>query len=259
MIINDEVGTILRAGRTEGNKYYLPPTQLERKMYQAVNKVLDSLGGKWNRKEKAHIFQSDAEELIEKATDNMEYTDSKKEYQFFETPKSLAAELAKMAEIKPGEHVLEPSAGRGRIADAVRYMYNIRCDCIELEKENRTYLKEHGYNLINGENFLDSNTHYDVIIANPPFTKQQDIDHVTHMIKLAKRKVVSIMSNSVLFRENKKTLEFRKMIDDMGGGLYIKLDEKTFKESGTNVNACIMCIDIPREQEPETNQQLSLF
>jgi type I restriction-modification system DNA methylase subunit len=94
-----------------------------------------------------------------------------------------------------------------------------------------------------GDDFINFSEKYDVIVANPPFTKQSDIFHINHMIELAKRRVVSIASSSVLFRDNKKTIDFRNRITDLGGTI-TPLTEKSFAESGTNVNTCIVCVDV---------------
>jgi len=237
MKISNEVANVLANSSVENDKLFLPAGQLDRKLYTAVNKVLLAIGGKWNRKAKAHIFSSDIEEIIEEILLTGEYTDQKKKYQFFETPSKLASELIEMACIQQGETVLEPNAGKGSIASLIAH-----CHCIELNPENRAYLVDNGYNLV-GKDFLDFSGEYDVIIANPPFTRQQDIDHINHMIKIAKRKVVSIASASVLFRDNKKTVDFRNKIEAMGGTITM-LPEKTFSKSGTNVNTCVVCVDI---------------
>lgn len=237
MEISNEVANILANSRTEGNNLYLPEGQLDRKLYTAVNKVLVAIKGKWNRGAKAHIFTESPADIIEDILLTGEYTCHKKEYQFFETPISLAQSLVDMAEIREGETVLEPSAGHGRIATLIP-----SCDCIELSPDNRAHLKTEGFNLV-GDDFLNFNGLYDVIVANPPFSKQQDIDHVNHMIDLASRRVVSVMSASVTFRDNKKTVLFRERIADLGGTIELLL-ENTFAESGTNVHTCVVCVDV---------------
>ena len=97
----------------------LPPVQLNRTDYVAVNKVLEALGGKWNRKEGGHVFDYDPSEKIEEIILTGEYTDAKKDYQFFPTPPDLAEYLCDLAEIDETTTVLEPSCGKGNIADAV--------------------------------------------------------------------------------------------------------------------------------------------
>jgi len=123
---------------------------------------------KWNRKEKAHVFNESPLEILDEILLTGEYTDQKKEYQFFETPENIALQLIEMANIQDGETVLEPSAGKGAIAK------HIKCDCVELNEENRSYLIANKFNLV-GKDFLEFNQKYDVIIGNPPFSKQQDI------------------------------------------------------------------------------------
>ena len=57
--------SVLSSSRIEGNKVFLPDSQLDRKSYQDVNKVLDALGGKWSKKEKAHLFNDDPTDQLE--------------------------------------------------------------------------------------------------------------------------------------------------------------------------------------------------
>jgi len=235
MRIKDEVANVLANSKIEENRLYLPIEQLERSLYMAVNKVLEAIGGKWNRKAKAHLFESSPEEIVEEVLQAGEYTHAKNEYNFFETPEPLAKRLIDLAGIKEGS-ILEPSAGRGAIAKLMN------CDCIELEESNRKFLTENGFNLV-GSDFLEFQTPYDYIISNPPFSKQRDIDHVTHMAELARKSVVSVVSASILFRTNRKTAEFRELIEKHGGSI-IRLPEGSFKASGTMVNACIVVLEM---------------
>ena len=135
MRIKDEVANVLANSKIEENRLYLPIEQLERSLYMAVNKVLEAIGGKWNRKAKAHLFESSPEEIVEEVLQAGEYTHAKNEYNFFETPEPLAKRLIDLAGIKEGS-ILEPSAGRGAIAKLMN------CDCIELEESNRKFLTE---------------------------------------------------------------------------------------------------------------------
>lgn len=236
MKISDDVANVLANSKVEGNNLFLPEGQLDRKLYVAVNKVLVAIKGKWNRKEKAHVFNASPTDIIEEILLTGEYVDEKKEFQFFETPSELAIQLISMAEIQTGESVLEPSAGKGRIAELID-----SCNCVELNQANRQYLLKRGFKLV-GEDFLNFNGRYDVIVANPPFSKQQDIDHVNKMIDIAKRRVVSVMSASVMFRDNKKTVSFRERIKSLGGSIEL-LPEKIFAESGTNVRTCVVVVN----------------
>lgn len=237
MKVSEDVINVLADSLVDEHYLYLPDVQLERKLYMSVNKALEALGGKWQRGPRAHVFKSSPAEKVEQLLQTGEYTDAKKEFQFFETPITLAQELVEMACIEEGETVLEPSAGKGRIAQYVEES----CDVIELNEENRAHLKENGFNIV-GADFMRFNRKYDVIIANPPFSRQQDIDHVNKMIDLAQRCVVSVMSASVLFRENNKTTEFRDRVERLGGTI-TPLPDDSFKESGTLVRTCLVKIN----------------
>lgn len=238
MKISNDVANVLANSKLEESRLYLPEEPLDRKLYVSVNKVLVAIKGKWNRAAKAHIFPESPAETIDNILLTGEYTDEKKEYQFFETPNDLAKILVSMADIRPGETVLEPSAGKGRIACLIPY-----CECIELNINHNKYLTQNGFTVI-WDNFMDftPNKNYDVIVSNPPFSKQQDIDHVNKMIDIAKRRVVSIMSASVMWRDNKKTVKFRERIDSLGGTIS-ELPDDSFIESGTKVKTCLVCVD----------------
>ena len=75
------------------------------------------------------------------------------------------------------------------------------------------------------------------------YLTQADIHHVTHALKFLKPggKLVSVMSASVIFRENKLTKEFRDLVESRGG-FFEKLPDGSFKESGTMVRTVIVVI-----------------
>ena len=54
--IADNILSILGECRVEGDTLFLPDRQLDRSTYQAVNKVLVNIGGKWDRRAKGHVF-----------------------------------------------------------------------------------------------------------------------------------------------------------------------------------------------------------
>jgi type I restriction-modification system DNA methylase subunit len=111
-----------------------------------------------------------------------------------------------------------------------------------LNPRHREVLKEAGLK-VKGDDFLEFEGSYDRIVANPPFTRQQDVDHVLHMYEiLAKGGIlVSVMSPSWQFRENKKSKGFRDFLEKNEAEV-IELPEGTFKESGTMIRTCIVKI-----------------
>lgn len=250
MKINDEILSILAMCLIKENVVYLPQDQLDRKIYLEVNKHLEHLGGKWNRKAKGHVFDNDPADSFENMLLTGETTDFKKEFQFFETPAELAEKMIEMAEIKTGESVLEPSAGQGAILDCFpRDMLNI-FSAMEINDINYKILKKNGYEIAKQGDFLKvvdplwfSTRGIDKIIMNPPFTKQQDIDHILHAHSLLNSggTLVSVVSESPFFRENKKSVAFREFLA-VNNAEVIKLPEGTFKASGTMVRTRLIKI-----------------
>ncbi len=238
MKINDDVMKILANSQVEDNKLFLP-IQLDRKLYVSTNKILEELGGKWNRKAKAHLFETSPEDMIQEIIMTGEFEFKQKIYQFFPTPPELAKRMVDLADIRSGERCLEPSAGTGNIA---RFL-PAGTDCIELMPENRTRLKEENFNLVWDDfmSFPPDSGPYDVIIANPPFSRQQDLSHITKMIAMAKRCVIAVASASVLYRENQKTRAFRDLVAEFNGQIDF-LPENSFKNSGTMIRTVLIQI-----------------
>jgi hypothetical protein len=117
--ISDEAADVLRRGTWAGPAFTLPAGQLDRKLYEAVDRALRALGGKWNRTARAHLFPADrAAELIA-ALDQGSVVDQKKTLEQFFTPADLARQLVELAQIGPEDRVLEPSAGSGRLIEAM--------------------------------------------------------------------------------------------------------------------------------------------
>ena len=78
--IPENVLNVLGECRADGNLLYLPSVQLDRKAYTEVNKVLENMGGKWNRKAKAHVFAKDDDvaEMLENVLLTQEVKDLKR-------------------------------------------------------------------------------------------------------------------------------------------------------------------------------------
>lgn len=236
MKVDFDVIEILKGAEVDGNKLRITQ-RLDRAMYQKVNKTIAGLGGKWSAREKAHIFEKDIEEIIGEVCASGEYKDIKSDFQFFPTPAELAKKVVALAEIRDGERCLEPSAGRGAIAQ-----FMPGCDCIELNPDNAAYLREHGFNVVH-DDFMtfEPKKEYDVIVMNPPFNKGQAVRHVTKAIQMAKRCVVAITDFGITFRNDKSTAEFRELVKSHGGTIE-PVEEGAFKESGTMIKTCIITV-----------------
>jgi hypothetical protein len=236
---------ILKDCIVDGNVVKLPPIQLDRKLYQDVAKSIELIGGKWKGgKTMGFVFNADPSDLLYEIA-NGEKRNLKKEYQFFATPDKLAAKLVMMADLKSDDVILEPSAGQGAIIKAINNVTDSIPDCYELMDVNVAILKKSGlkFNLI-GDDFLSHDKKlYTKIIANPPFSKHQDITHVMNMYRWLKvgGTLVTIMSESCMTREQKVYIDFRNFLDNNNAEIH-NIDRGEFKESGTMVGGIIVVI-----------------
>lgn len=232
---------------------------LDRKLYEATNKVLEAAGGKWNRKAKAHLFDGEAAEIMDAIILTGKVTDKKSELGYFPTPKAIVARLLELAHIEQGMSVAEPEAGQGAIAVEV-YKLSGNVTCFELDKSNAIVLSQKlaetvlhdfkrgypmGFEVHHGDFLaIEPNPIFDRIVMNPPFAKRQDIQHVRHAYKFLKPSgtLVSVMSAGVEFRTDRIGNEFRQFVEDHGG-LIERLPEGSFLESGTGVNTVIVTLE----------------
>jgi phospholipid N-methyltransferase len=242
--IDENVLAVLSKCQVEGNTVLLTCGQLDRKQYIAVNSVLESMGGKWNRKAKGHNFTSDPTGKLEMVLLTGEI-DRPEDFGFFPTPPSLAQRIVGLADISPGHSILEPSAGDGAIVDEIvrACSRNALLSCVELLPENCAILSKKGYKVEQAD-FLEWTPPalFDRVVMNPPFARQADIDHVNKAWECLRPggKLVSIMSAGIVFRENRKTVALRERIKDHG--TIERNPDGTFKESGTMVNTVIVAM-----------------
>lgn len=171
--------------------------------------------------------------------------------QLFPTPEKLASDMVELADIQPGDDILEPSGGTGRIirailaktgkdhglvaveikphlADVIRTAYRVPTHC-------RDFLECAG--------FIGT---FDKILMNPPFENGADIKHIMHARQFLKPggRIVAICADGP--RQNEK---LRPLATD-----WIPLPAGTFKESGTNVNTVLLVIDAPATIEASASE-----
>lgn len=238
--------------------------QLDRDKYMAVDKVFRALGGKWNKKAKAHLFDKDPREQLFGAAETgkavvEKVVDKKVLWQQFYTPEDVARDMVRLADIKRGMWVLEPSAGQGALALYARAA-GADVACIEIDPDNVAHLKRIGFDATLQADFLEMRLplpiaiedsrmvmelEFDRVVMNPPFRGGQEVDHVLHALKFLKRggKLLAIMSNGVTFRQDKKYENFRQVLKTMRGDAIIPLPQYSFEESGTRVNTVLVIID----------------
>ena len=242
---------------------------LERKLYQEVDAALTALGGAWRRRLRAHQFADDPTAKIQALLSEEGFHDVKQEMQQFFTPPALALRLVTTLEEMRGPAglgtVLEPSAGKGAIASLLASRPSVkRLVCVEKDPALGQYLASRI--LRDGEphpkleiavdvgDFLDDecllltrrHAPYQSCAMNPPFTRGQDVAHVTKAYSLLAPGgcLVAIMAAGMAFRTDKKTTTFRILFDGARGTIE-DLPDGSFTESGTGVNTVLVTMRRP--------------
>jgi phospholipid N-methyltransferase len=250
---------VLQQCKVDGNIIKLPNIQLDRKDYTEVKKQLELIGGKWKGgKTQGFVFEEDPTELLEQIASG-EKRNLKKEFQFFPTPDELADRLVSKAIIYSNSKILEPSAGRGAIVKAInRNMEGLQVDCFELMELNQTSLKKVPTANIIGDDFLQTEieNEYDIVIANPPFSKNQDIEHIRKMFQVVKPggTIITIASKHWQSSSNKKETEFRDWLKEFDPHIE-EIEAGEFKESGTMVGAVLLVFDKPFTNESSNENE----
>jgi len=237
---------VLKSCTVENTVVKLPDVQLGRNEYTEVKNKLELIGGKWKGgKVQGFVFQTDPKDLLRQIA-NGEKRNLKKEFQFFGTPDDLADELVMYADLKSSDDILEPSAGQGAIIKAINKACKSIPDCYELMDVNAIILKRSDLKFkFLGEDFLQhQDKMYDKIIANPPFTKNQDIDHLLFMYDVLREggRLVCITSESWVNGNQKKQVDFKIFLQKVDAKV-LDIEKGSFKQSGTMVGGKIVIID----------------
>lgn len=235
---------ILKRSRVEGQLLYLPAEQLDRKTYTAVNEVLERIGGKWDRKAKAHIFKSDPQEAIDTYLNGGKLPD-KNPLDFFETPAVVVQKMIERARpMYKGAQVLEPSAGEGAIAVPLSGLPVTLC-CVELDPERAEALRRRGLTVVEADFLGWRAGPFDRILMNPPFTSKADplayiahIEHAYSLLAVGGGILVAIAPGGFMFRADKRCQSFRSAVEACGG--WEELPGESFKGSGTDVSTILL-------------------
>jgi tRNA A58 N-methylase Trm61 len=135
-----------------------------------------------------------------KYRDELSFKSVAKSMDYFPTPPNIVDMLIEKADLKCGQMILEPSAGKGNIAEAIQQKVG---DCatlhvVEYSDYNRLTLEAKNYTVV-GSDFLnfgvkerndrglpiyEDGVLYDRIVMNPPFQDGMDFMHITHAYKM---------------------------------------------------------------------------
>jgi protein-L-isoaspartate O-methyltransferase len=166
--------------------------------------------------------------------------------QLFPTPVDVAARVVELADIQPGNEVLEPSAGTGRLLDALisedQAAFSVadisRLVAVEVNHELANRLRTtYAVADVREADFLSCNGDlgkFDRVIMNPPFSNGADIRHIEHALTMLKPGgvLVAICSNGPRQSEKLKPL----------ADTWEELPTEAFADAGTGVRTVILSI-----------------
>jgi len=177
---------------------------------------------------------------------------------FFPTPKPVIEKMLRHADLEPGMTVLEPSAGKGDICDAIAEGYGVKPYTCEIVPTLRNLLEKKGYGtpkdaIVCGGDFMRyaavTVDRFDRILMNPPFEKGQDAEHIMAAFGLLGPggQLVAICSEGPFFRTDKKSESFRDLLQAVS--VYTeKLPADAFKAGAwrqTGVRTRLVVLDKP--------------
>lgn len=181
------------------------------------------------------------------------------ENEFYPTPEDLAARMVGMVDLAKVRSVLEPSAGKGDLLDALEkrikesyYRYDANkydIDCIEFSEDLRRLLigKEHR---VIFNNFLKFETlkKYDLILMNPPFSEGDK--HLLKALELMKDggQIVCILNAETL--KNAYTNTRRELLMKLEEyDAQVEYLKQSFTDAlrPTEVEIAVIYMDIPRK------------
>lgn len=211
--------------------------------YNEIKTLLINAGAKYRKN--TFIFKTDAAPIVDKLLGGSK-VNIKQQFQQFYTPDLLGVMAVKrFKKLNKNSEWFEPSAGSGKLADKLNAV-SAHGHCVELDESNVQTLLAKGYSVSHCD-FMkyEDAKQYDAILANPPFTKNQDIDHIKKMYEQHLKdggELVSFASASWLSGGTKKQVEFRSFLESVNAHI-TEIEAGAFKESGTNIKTCLIYIE----------------
>jgi len=161
-------------------------------------------------------------------------------YQLFQTPADTAQRMAALLDLKPGARILEPSAGLGRLLDALAPFQPAEIVAVEIAPQCAGELFQHNREgvTIKQRDFLSLTPEelgtFDAVLMNPPFHMRSDIKHIEHARRFLRPggRLVALCLDGY-----KRAETFQSLADS-----WEVLPAGTFKDAGANVATVLFSI-----------------
>lgn len=226
--------------RAKGQRIELPARRLRH--YSRIKALIETAGGFYARNGFQFDAAIDVDEMLARLQSGVK-PNPKKARQAFFTPGNLAADtVTRVVECLgdlTGKRALEPSAGEGALAEPARAA-GARVLAVENHGPSAQILRDKGFDVLERDfQSLDPADVglFDAIIANPPFTRNQDIAHVTHMWQFLRPGGVLVSMTAPGWRTGRTRMQrdFRAFVTSIDAEVET-LSAGAFRASGTNVS-----------------------
>lgn len=161
-----------------------------------------------------------------------------KDLQYYPSTRAVIERVVNDLYIPDGAKILEPSCGCGRFLDYLKEVAKqsgkkIQVLGVEIDPSRVRECKEKGHKVLQ-YNFLELGVveEYDIVVMNPPFYGKHYAKHVQHALKFLKPGGILKAVLPITARYDHGLLD----------GEWQDLPVGSFRESGTNVNTCILTI-----------------
>lgn len=161
-------------------------------------------------------------------------------FQLFQTPAAIAARLVALLDLAQGARVLEPSAGLGRILDALAPHQPLEVVAVELAPAcaGQLYRQARAGVTLRQRDFLamapaDLGA-FDAIAMNPPFHLRADIRHILHARQFLKP---GGMLAAICMAGPRREAELRPLACH-----WEPLPAGTFRAEGTDIGAVLLAM-----------------
>lgn len=252
--ISDAAREALRGATMTETTLDLP--RVAPKVYVEAKKVIERIGGKWNRGKGTHLFEVDPRPLVAEivATGEMpREVNPDKDAAFWRTPQEVAGRVIYEAGLlNPAPlRVLEPSAGDGALAEAARNVYPSRVldlVCVEPDAGRHAVLLGKGFKAEQStfEEYATTEPEpFDSVVMNPPFSAAGRpvlwAEHVLLAWGLLREggKLAAVVPDH-LSRTGAPVRSLRALIE--AHGHVASLPQGAFKASGTGVNTAMVVL-----------------
>ena len=250
--VDADIVAVLAQATTAGDELRLVG-KLDRSVYARVSKVIELVGGKWDRRRGAHVFADKAALAAIKPILVAGLLTLPPDLGWFPTPTPLAVDLVRMAGVGRGSRVLEPSAGEGAIV-APLLATGAQVHAVEIEPKRHAMLRALMGDPVpvrcQRDDFMAraSEPVFDAVVMNPPFApRSTDVAHVRHAFDFLAGggRLVAVMSAGTVYRVDRRTADLRDLVHGLGGSI-TPLPDDSFKGSGTGVSTVVVTLTKPR-------------